>query len=101
MSEDSAFLTRAAAVDLEDGGPRSALGGVFQDLALQGFEESLQGLDHPRYAHTVLIKKAIKMAKRVKNNKYAHMSLCKNSGGTGVFYTMEDSTRAKTRRTTG
>jgi hypothetical protein len=83
-SEDSTFLTRAADVDLEDGEPRSVLSGVFRGLTLQGFEESLEGLDHPNY--TILIKKALKKAKQVK--KYAHMSLCKKAAL--VFYTMED-----------
>jgi hypothetical protein len=90
MSEDSAFLARAADVDLEDGEPRNALGGVFRGLTLQGFEESLEGLDHPNY--TIIIKKALRKAKRVK--KFAHMSLCKKAAL--VFYTMEDY-----RRTSG
>jgi hypothetical protein len=89
MSEEPTFLARAADVDLEDGKPRSVLSGVFRGLTLQGFEESLEGLDHPNY--TILIKKALKKAKRVK--KYAHMSLCKKAAL--VFFTMEDYPRAQ------
>ena len=43
MSEDSAFLTRAADADLEDGEPRNALSGVFRGLTLQGFQGLRRG----------------------------------------------------------
>jgi hypothetical protein len=80
------YLHRATDVGFEDGEMRNPLSGLFKGLRLKSINAVFEQLvlQHPNFE--LLIKKAIKKAKKVKN--HPNMSECMKAAV--VIYTMED-----------
>ena len=85
MASSSSYLNRAADVILEDGAMRNMLGGVFDDVTLRGFEESLQLLVPQTTNFAALLKRARKKGRgtlaRVLEARQLALKLVANARG--------------------